>query len=198
MNEKEWFPEKFSEIEQSKFILRNAYRETTERTISIHFFYSNPFVDAFYLQMYCFDQEWNVIKSTLKRSNGTNKKDYILVEKGEVSSSTPFNQLLHLIKTTLPSIFPLNDNQLEWRDGEQVELSIENEINKTSFSWWLDLCPEDWSVLDKIAYKILEIEKNTVYKSKMKQHFDLIMEQTSQDLNSVQEKSLLLSYKRID
>lgn len=94
----------------------------------------------------------------------------------------------------------MDENNVQWRDGESVELAVGRGFHKTTFSWWPDIDPTDWGMLDVIANKISGINKAVDYTFKTKQYFELVMDESppSLVLEKLHEKSLLLTYEEVN
>lgn len=197
MHNNEWFPERFSELAKEKMILKSAYKQIIEHAVYINFLYSPPFSNPYYLQMYYHAGQLDISKSTLKSQELG--KEYVLIEKA-VISGTLVNQLLHLIKKADWSIFSTKENPVVWRDGVQAELCVGRGHHETTFSWWLGIDPEDWTALDRLAQKIVEIDTQADYIFSSKQHFELLVEEKRNSLvdSSSKERSFLLTYKELD
>lgn len=192
----EWFPERFSELEKEKLILKSAYKQSIEGFIYIKFLYGHPFAKPFYLQMYASGNQLYISKSTLMYKDLEKEKDYVLIEQGEIAG-TLANQLLHLIKTASWPIFSTKENDVVWRDGEQAELCVGRGFHETTFSWWIGIDPVDWTDLDALAHKLLEIDKQALYNFCRKEYFELLVEESPKSLIDSKERSLLLTYKEL-
>jgi hypothetical protein len=195
MHNNEWFPERFSELAKEKLILKSAYKQIVEHAVYINFLYSPPFSSPYYLQMYYHAGQLYLSKSTLK----SQEQEYVLIEKA-VIGGTLVNQLLHMIKSAAWNIFSTKENPVVWRDGVQAELCVGRGHHETTFSWWLGIDPEDWTALDRLAQKILEIDAKSDYAFSSKQYFELLIEEKSNSLvdSDSKERSLLLTYKEMD
>lgn len=194
MDRNTWFPERFSELAKEKLILKSAYKQYVEGFIYINFLYGHSFTKPFYLQMYASGNQLYISKSTLMYQDLEKEKEYVLIEQAEIAG-TLVNQLLHLIKTANWSIFSTKENDVVWRDGEQAELCVGRGFHETTFSWWLGIDPVDWTDLDVLAHKLLEIDKQAVYTFCSKEYFELLVEESTDSLIGSKERSLLLTYK---
>mgnify|MGYP000232878006 CR=1 FL=1 len=192
---KNWFPERFSELAKENFILKSAYKQQSEHFIYIKFLYSPPFSKTFYLQMYSNGNQLSISKSTMRDQES--EKEYVLIEEAELSG-TLVNQLLHLIKKAAWPIFSTEENNVVWRDGVQAELCVGRGFHESTFSWWLGIDPVDWGDLDAIAEKILEIDNKASYTVCSKQYFEILIEESLPSMVSSRERSLLLTYKEVN
>jgi hypothetical protein len=195
MNNKAWFPERFSELAKQNFILKSAYKQRLEHAVYINFLYSPPFSNTFYLQMYYQGGQLHLSKSIIKDQDP--KSEHVLIEQATLSG-TLVNQLLRLIKKAAWPIFSTEENGVVWRDGVQAELCVGRGFHETNFSWWLGIDPVDWGDLDILAHKILEINKEAEYSVWKKEYFEILIEESSTSLTSPRERSLLLTYREVD
>lgn len=194
MNKNEWFPERFSELEKQKLILKSAYKQKVEHPVYLNFLYSPPFSSSFYLQMYYWGGQLHISKSTLKYQTSETEKEYVLIEEAIITGKL-VNQLLHLIKSATWTIFSIEENEVVWRDGVQAELCVGRGFHETTFSWWLGIDPVDWTDLDVLAQKIVEIDKQAAYTICAKQYFEFLVEESRNSLTIPKERSLLLTYR---
>ena len=184
-----WFPEKYSAVEEKHFILENCFQEVVEGTPFLHFFRYNPFLKAFRLQIHWESGQAQVTKSTLI-SEGR-----IRLESGKLSLSDSAN-LLGNIQNLKVSMLDLMAPEANARDGSIFELSVGCNDAKLNFQWWNADTPVAWTALDELAVNILKLEAEIAYSPMVILAYSL--EKEAKFATFGQSKSLFIDYKTVE
>jgi len=181
---KAWFPERFSEVEKIKFILKKANPIDTKDLPYLKLFYNASFSDAIYIQLYWEGASMNIVTSTLKSADNS-----IRIEEGVIADEY-VQQTILKVQSLDVKLLDIDYDDREGRDGGLIELAIGRKQNKTTLSWWNAATPAAWESLDVFVEEILSLEKGVDYKNCFVKKMELAIE-VDEWLGN---KSLLLEY----
>jgi hypothetical protein len=186
-----WFPERFSEINKDKFILKKAYQVVEEEFPLIQFYYSNPFSNSIYLQFALGKANGKIIKSISKKLD---EKEQISIQTGTIPQPS-FTKIRKLINSLNINSFGLNDEFSDGRDGYYAELTIRRRFHSTTFSWIQIYMPSDWEVLNNIVTVLLEADKSVTYETIYTIGAEIFLEENNSSTLFQNKKSMLLEFK---
>lgn len=161
-----WFGNGFPSINQTKFLLKNAYPVFLEDCTFINFYYNSVFLEPYFLQLFFYSNPKKVLlsKKVLQRKG---LEQFEITVYGASTEGKVVNQLWDKLQKFKQHSFHLNTNFSNGRDGAIVELSIGKFYHQTTFQWWTADPPKDWEAIFELRKCIEEIDRLANYGKKL-------------------------------